>query len=130
MTTKIRTMAGAFVIGAMLAGCASNPKNIEAAYVSPSKYESFSCDQIAAEKISVDQRTQTLYQSLRKRRKGDNAKMAVGLVLFWPALFFLKGNGAKQAEFAQLKGDYYALRTVSNQKTCGVQFRDSFEGTK
>ncbi len=129
MATKFRMITGVLMVGAMLSGCASSPKSIQAAYVSPMKYENYSCDQIGAEQVAVDQRTQSLYQSLRKRRKGDNAKMAVGLVLFWPALFFLKGNGAKQAEFAQLKGDYNALRTVSVQKTCNHQFRSTFEGT-
>ena len=45
--------------------------------------------------------------------------MGVGLVLFWPALFFLEGgNGALQSEYALLKGKYEAASTQYNRKGC------------
>jgi hypothetical protein len=49
--------------------------------------------------------------------------MGVGLVVAWPALLFMKGNnGAQNAEYAQLKGDYEALRGVSISKSCELNF--------
>lgn len=47
--------------------------------------------------------------------------MGVGLVLFWPSLFFLEGgDGPEAAEFSQLKGEFEALRQNSVQKECGI----------
>jgi hypothetical protein len=45
--------------------------------------------------------------------------MGVGLVLFWPALFFLEGgDGALQSEYALLKGKYEAATTQHSRKNC------------
>lgn len=109
---------------ALIAGCASNPNKIDAAYVSPLKYKNYDCDQIAMEMDHVGRRTTILEQSLQKERTADNWQMGVGLVLFWPALFALEGgDGPEATEFAQLKGDYEALRTVSVEKKCSIDTR-------
>ncbi|HEY0626954.1 MAG TPA: hypothetical protein VGD10_09495 [Allosphingosinicella sp.] len=109
---------------AALSACASSPKNIEAAYVSPIKYQAFTCDQLAIERTAVEYRANILYHSLRKRAKGDAVKMGLGSTIFLPALFFIKGNGTKAAEFAQLKGDYQALRITSEDRGCNIVFPD------
>lgn len=124
MTSYVKTAASAIAAAAMLAGCASSPKNIKAAYVSPTKFQALSCDQIAQERSAVLYRSNVVYQSLRKRRDTDSAVMGVGTVLFLPALFFLKGNGAKAVEFAQLQGDYNVLRLNSEDRGCGIEFPD------
>jgi hypothetical protein len=113
-------MAGA----AALSACASSPKKIEAAYVSPVKYHTFTCDQMAVERAAIAHRANVLYHSLKKRANADAAKMGVGAVLFLPTLFFLKGNGTKAAEFARLKGDYTALRLNAEDRGCGIAFED------
>jgi hypothetical protein len=107
---------------AVLTACASSPKNIKAAYVSPLKYQTLSCDQIALERSAVAYRSSALYRSLKHRANADAAKMGVGAVLFLPTLFFLKGNGAKAAEFAHLKGDYTALRLNAEDRGCAIAF--------
>jgi hypothetical protein len=114
------TIAGA----AALSACASSPKKIEAAYVSPVKYDTFTCDQIAMERAAVAHRANVLYHSLKKRSNADAAKMGVGAVVFLPTLLFLKGNGPKAAEFARLKGDYTALRINAEDRGCGIAFED------
>lgn len=112
----------------LLFGCASNPDKIDAAYVSPLKYDDYDCQQIAMEMDYVGQRTNELYQRLKAERKADNAQMGVGLVLFWPALFFLEGgDGPEATEYAQLKGDFEALRVNSVQKRCGIDARSPEE---
>lgn len=51
--------------------------------------------------------------------------MGVGLVLFWPTLFFLEGGDGPQAqEYARLKGERDAIERVSIQKKCGIEFKD------
>ena len=104
-----------------LVGCASNPDKIDAAYVSPLKYQDYDCQQIAMEMDYVGQRTSELYGRLKKERNADNWQMGLGLAVFWPALFFLEGgDGPEATEYAQLKGEYEALRQNSVQKRCGI----------
>ena len=45
--------------------------------------------------------------------------------VFWPALFFVKGDDAKTAELARLKGETEAIEQASIRKNCGIQFRQS-----
>lgn len=111
-----------------LTGCASNPDNIDAAYVSPLKYASYSCDQIAQEMDYIGQRTNTLYQSLKRKRTADNWQMGVGMVLFWPTLFALEGgDGPEATQYAQIKGEYEALRVTSVEKKCNLAYRSPDE---
>jgi hypothetical protein len=53
----------------------------------------------------------------------DKVAMGVGLVIFWPALLFTKGNDENTAELARLKGSMDAIEQVSIQKKCGITFQ-------
>lgn len=44
----------------------------------------------------------------------------VGLILFWPALFFIDGDGPEANEYARLKGEHEALQKASIEKKCGL----------
>ncbi|MEE4217321.1 MAG: hypothetical protein V2I48_06915 [Xanthomonadales bacterium] len=99
--------------------CASNPDKIDTAYVSPLTYSKYDCSQISQEMTHVQRRTTELYGRLKKERKKDNWMMGIGMVVFWPSLFALSGgDGPEAAEYAQLKGQYEALRQVSIEKKC------------
>ncbi len=51
----------------------------------------------------------------------DAVVMTVGLVVFWPSLFFLSGgDGANAAELARLKGSMDALEQAGIRKNCGI----------
>jgi hypothetical protein len=118
----------AIAAGLSLGACASNPDKIAAAYVSPSKYQDFDCEQIGLEMQAVGERTTLLHAQLKQERNNDNAQMGVGLVLFWPALFFLEGgDGPEAAEYAQLKGDFAALQENSVQKNCTITAKSPAE---
>jgi hypothetical protein len=58
-----------------------------------------------------------------KRATGDAVAMGVGLILFWPALFFIKGNDAQEAELARVKGEMEAVQKASIAKQCSIQFQ-------
>ena len=53
----------------LVAGCASSPDNIQASYVSPITYETYSCDQLAVEGQRVSTRG-------RRRSQASRAKTA------------------------------------------------------
>ena len=89
------------------------------------KYKDYDCEMIALETASVEQRTNHLYHSLKTEANKDAGQMAIGMVLFWPALFFLEGgDGPQAAEFAQLKGEYNALEEVATIKKCSINFQN------
>lgn len=113
------------LIGAALAtaiaGCASSPDKIQTSYVSPMQYKDYDCDQIEGELERVSRRANELYGSLKKTADNDSAQMAVGMVLFWPTLFFLEGgDGPEAAEYGRLKGERDALEKVAIQKKCNA----------
>lgn len=102
-----------------VAGCATSPDKMTAAYVSPIQYQAYDCAQIGAELQRVTRRANELYGQLDKTASNDNAQMAVGMVLFWPALFFLEGgDGPQAAEYSRLKGERDALEQVAIEKKC------------
>jgi hypothetical protein len=114
---------GVLAASVMLSACATAPSKITAAYVSPLKFENYDCSQVAVEQASVEQRTNVLYHNLKSRNNSDKWMMGVGLLVAWPALLFMKGNNsAENAEYAQLKGDYEALRQASVAKRCDLAF--------
>lgn len=102
-------------------GCAKKPEKISAAYVSPLKYKDYDCDQIAMEMDYVSKRTTELYNQIEKTHNKDAVAMGVGLVLFWPALFLIEGNGPEATEYSQLKGEYEALRQAAIAKKCQME---------
>lgn len=107
---------------AVLAGCASNPDKISSSYVSPLKYKNHDCEQIAMEMDHVSRRTSELYYQLKGEADADAAQMGVGLVLFWPALFFLEGgDGPQAAEYSRLKGEHEALQSAAIDKKCAME---------
>ncbi len=112
-------LISACAAAALLTGCASNPDKIAAAYVSPAKYRDYDCKQISEEMGRVGQKTMRLYSGLKKKRKGDNWQMGMGLFLLWPTLFFLEGgDGPEAAEYARLLGEYEAARKIGSDKDC------------
>ncbi len=105
----------------MFMGCASSPDEFSATYVSPVKYQTYDCEQITLEMEHISKRTVALHQSLKKQAEGDAAQMTIGMVLFWPALFFLEGgDGPEAVEYANMKGEYEALRQCAVRHKCGV----------
>jgi hypothetical protein len=106
----------------MLAGCATPPKDIAPTYVSTGLYENLSCKQLRAEAENVSARAATANGQQEKNRGNDAAMTTVSIVLFWPAAFFLKGDGAAAAEVARLKGEMQAIEQVNRVKNCGIVF--------
>ncbi len=116
---------------ASLLGCATSPDKIGSSYVSPMQYADYSCKQISLEMTNISRRVSELYGRLDKEAGADTAQMAVGLILFWPALFFLEGgDGPEAAEYARLKGEREALETVAVQKECDPSMLPKFEDPK
>jgi hypothetical protein len=122
MTSLIKTLVFATLL--LVTACATNPDNIAKQYVSDLQYQSYSCKQLEIEARRVNGRIGDVYQQAKKLAKDDAIQMGIGLVLFWPTLFFLEGgDGPAAAEYARLKGEYDAIERSSIQKTCSLKMQ-------
>lgn len=115
----------ALVLTLFMSACANHTHEIPATYVSPMEYQDYTCKQIGAELGRVSRRVQEVAHEVNKNADGDSAAMAAGLILFWPALFFIDGDSPQAQEYGRLKGQYDALEQVSVKKNCGIQFGES-----
>jgi hypothetical protein len=55
----------------------------------------------------------------RWEESDDEAAMAIGMILFWPALFALEGGDKEEAaEYSRLKGEINAMEQVAILNDC------------
>lgn len=101
------------------AGCAKKAHNITASYVSPLQYQSYNCNQVGEELLRINRKLIEVSGCQDSASTKDAVALSVGLVLFWPALFFMIG-GDKKEEVARLKGEYDAIEQVAIQKECSI----------
>jgi len=107
----------------VLTACASQPDEIQSAYVSDLQYKQYDCDQLTLEATRISNRVNELHGQLKETADNDAAQMGVGLILFWPTLFFLEGGDGPQAqEYAKLKGERDAIEKIAVQKKCAIEF--------
>lgn len=114
-----RLLSGILATSMFLASCASSPDEISASYVSPAQYHGYNCNQIRMEMQRVSRHVNQIAGHQQDEADGDAAAMGVGLILFWPALFFMIGDD-KEEELARLKGEYEALEIAAIDKECNV----------
>lgn len=107
----------------LLCGCATPPEKIQASYVSPILYQNLACEQLALEATNISRRASEAAGVQNKKAGQDAAVVAVGVIIFWPALFFANGDGASAAEVARLKGEMQAIEDASTVKGCGIVFQ-------
>ena len=92
---------------------------MQASYTSEVRYQDWACRKLASGATLIDKRITKLHGQLKKKAGDDQAQMAIGLILFWPALFFLEGgDGPQAAEFSRLMGERDAIDRVSRLKDC------------
>ena len=112
----------AFFVLMALVGCARSSEKVPSAYISPLIYQDYNFKQIAAEMHRVTRRVYDTGAAVDDAAGADAMKMGVGLLLLWPTLFFIDGDGPSAAEYARLKGEAEALEMASIQKECGLRF--------
>lgn len=100
--------------------CATSSKDVTTAYVSPLQYKDYNCDQLTAEMTRLNVRVTQLGGRLDEAASNDKALVGVGMVLFWPSLFFLGGTKNQEAEFSRIKGEYEAINQAAIQKDCKI----------
>lgn len=119
---QMKRLISGITLAVFVSGCATSPDNITAAYVSPMQYSSYSCPQLREEASRVSARAAQVTGAQSSKATGDAVAMGVGLILFWPSLFFIKGDGTTAAEVGRLKGEMDAIEQASVKRRCGIQF--------
>ena len=109
-------------VSCVIAGCASKSSEIAPTYVSPMIYQNYNCQQLAQEAQSVSTRAAQIAGVQDQKSTNDAVVTGVAVVIFWPAAFFVKGDGATAAELGNLRGHMNAIEQASIQKKCGIQF--------
>lgn len=117
--STMQRLLSVVAVTALVAGCATSPKDIAPAYVSPV----LSCEHLAAEAQRVSAAAQAASGQQQSQANKDAAMVTVGVILFWPSLFFVGGDKGSAAELARLKGEMQAIEQANIAKSCGLQFR-------
>ncbi|NDV48227.1 MULTISPECIES: hypothetical protein [unclassified Salipiger] len=120
---SLKIIAFGLVASIAISGCAKKSQDISAQYVSPMQFQSYSCRQITEEAQRVSEYSARAMRVQNQTASTDAVATGVAIVLFWPAAFFVSGNGANADELARLKGQMDALQSASTQKQCGIEFR-------
>lgn len=101
----------------ILTGCIKPPEDIPPSYVSPLQYQSFTCSQLSQEYMRISRKAASATAAQKSEAEGDTAAMTIGLILFWPALFWVGGTD-RSAEIAHLRGQVDALEQAAISKDC------------
>ena len=110
----------ALAVAVAVAGCATTPGEIRAASLSPLAYKEYSCAEIAAESGRVSARESELRAVLEERAEADTVQMGVGMLLLWPTLLWLDGDGVETEEYAKLQRERAALMEAAAAKRCDL----------
>jgi hypothetical protein len=119
----MRKFAIAALAATALAGCASKSNEITAAYISPVQYQNYDCRQLAMEAQALSSRAAIVSGAQDQKRTNDQLATAAAVVVFWPAAFFVGGDGPTAAELGNLKGQLVAVEQASIMKRCNIQFQ-------
>jgi hypothetical protein len=99
--------------------CAPHSHEIRSSEISPEKYRDYSCTGIYAEMNLHLRNLQELGREIDEEAETDETQTAVGVILFWPVLFWLEGSDTPEAqEYAQLRGEMLALEHTAILKDC------------
>ena len=118
MKNTARLAAGALALAQV--SCASSPDSIEARYVSPTTYNTWNCAQLFDEKARISSEVSRVSDLQRENANTDTAMVAVGAVLFFPALFALAATKDRKEELGTLKGQRDAVDQNIRAKQCSA----------
>ena len=120
---KQAAFASIFVLTMVLSACATHPDKIDPMVQPTTVYNEWTCERISLALIGNENELKRYVDNQQSKRTWDNVKMTAGLVLFWPTLFFIDGDGYDANKIAELRGEREALQKVAERERC-----DTFYG--
>jgi hypothetical protein len=119
MKSAVFAAFGALVV----VGCATKASDVAPSYVSPMQYDAYNCKQLAEEAQRISARASATAGAQDSQATKDAVATTVGVIVFWPALFFIGGDKQNAAELGRLRGEMEAIEQASIRKKCGIQFQ-------
>lgn len=110
----LRTVSCLALIG-LLAACAAKPEDIQSAYISPTTYQGWSCQQLQAEAVRIDNALTRASALQTKARSNDTA----GVILLGLPVSSLAGSNVAP-QIADLKGRKEVIEQTQVQRNCIV----------
>jgi hypothetical protein len=104
----------------VMMGCAHPSDEIVAHPVSTTPFEGYECAEIADRTKGMATRMTELKVEVDETADDDELMTTVGILVFPPLLFFLKGDGPEAEEYSRLMGEHAALQSVYAQKGCAA----------
>lgn len=101
-----------------LSACASSSDDVVATYVSPREFADHTCEDLIEEHQTVRSQVFQLSDAQDDRASQDAAVTAAGVILFWPALFFIEGDDSQTYQLSEMKGRQQTLETVIRENDC------------
>ncbi|MCA8933503.1 MAG: hypothetical protein KDA49_13590 [Rhodospirillaceae bacterium] len=87
-------------------------------YVSPTLYRDWSCEELREEQHRIGSHAAQVADLQDDAAGADVALTAIGIVVFWPALFALAATDDHEHELARLRGEYEAIGTAMTSGHC------------
>ena len=94
MNTTVLAIAA---LGLAVSGCATGSSGIHAEYAPAMMYQGYNCQQLSMEDQRLRGAVADLKGEVDHDATNDKIMTGVGVALFWPALFFIKGNGEAES---------------------------------
>lgn len=116
-TTPSRAALHSLILSLLIVSCATQPENLSGSYVSPLEYSEYDCGQLGQELRRIGRRVSEVTGAQGATATGDAVAVGAGLVLFWPALFFISSSD-REEELMRLKGESEAVEQAIIQKDC------------
>lgn len=120
MKTTNRVTFSVFAAALTLSACAKSPDQISTASVSPTMYSSLNCNQMQHEAHRINTRLTEITGRQQTAANSDAVMMGVGLVLFWPSLFFIGHSEDLAPEISRLRGEAEALQAAARARNCAT----------
>ena len=105
-------------IALSLSACSTAPDKVHAAYVPASVYQDYTCDELASQAREINTKSIQAHHTLDQAHKNDGVAVAVGALVFWPALLFLATSNEDPTAYASLKGNAIAVQESQIAKKC------------
>ena len=112
-----KTFAASVLV--LTAGCVSQPGSVDARYVSPTLYQSWSCSQLAEESTRL-QDAVAHTSGIQRENANTDAALAVGAVFLWPVLLGMAATKDHAEELGHLKGEANAVGESYTAHACTV----------
>lgn len=103
---------------ALIAGCAKAPETIQPKFASAAPYRTLECPALMEERRRVHTELTRIEALQKENHEADGASMAVGMILFWPALIALAATTDRSEMIAAMKGERDAMDIVMREKAC------------